>query len=88
MAKYDPLRRHLEAIPIGVSEVTLSFQQVESIIGRALPPSARRLSQWWENPRSHTRHVQARAWMAAGWRVAGVKLGDGESGWVRFVRGR
>jgi hypothetical protein len=46
----------------------LSFEEVEKILGFKLPPSAREHSAaWWSNERGT--HVQARAWMDAGWQV-------------------
>jgi len=50
MSKYDPLRTFLENAEPGMQEMTLTFQQVESILGFALPPSARQHRAWWANP--------------------------------------
>lgn len=62
MAKYDPLERYLSAQP--KSGCTLTFSQIEKIIGAPLPPSARRHKSWWGNDSTH---VQAQTWMGAGW---------------------
>ncbi|MFN3975382.1 MAG: leucine--tRNA ligase [Dehalococcoidia bacterium] len=82
--KYAPLRRLLELYPD--IRLTLTFGEIEGGkpewrealyrfqgIGR-LPPSSRRYRAWWANDR---RHVQARAWLDAGWRVVGVDQGKG-----------
>ena len=61
--KYDPLTRYLA--DLAADEVTLTFAEIEAIIGAPLPPSAR-TSNWWENT---TEHVQAGAWVLAGWRM-------------------
>ena len=53
------------------SPVTLSFQDLEDIIGQALPPSARRHRAWWANNPGRT---LARQWLAAGWRAEQVDL--------------
>jgi hypothetical protein len=53
------------------SPVTLSFQELEHIIGQAFPPSARRHRAWWANSPSRT---LARQWLAAGWRAEQVDL--------------
>lgn len=53
------------------SPVTLSFGDLEDIIGRALPPSARRHRAWWANSPSGT---PARQWLAEGWRARQVDL--------------
>ena len=83
MNKYDPLRTFLEHVAPGTLELTLSFRQVEDIIGSALPPSARKYRQWWANPSSPHDHPYAQAWLAAGWKVDTV---DQRSEWVRFRR--
>ena len=51
----------------------MTFAEVERLIGAPLPTSAYWYQAWWAN--NHTSHVQARAWMAAGWRVL-VDIGD------------
>ena len=57
----------------GSSTVTLTFAHVEQLLGRPLPPSARRHRHWWENDRGHT---HARAWLEAGWRSGPVGIAD------------
>lgn len=47
------------------------FSEIERILGFGLPPSARRHRAWWANTESHS---QARAWLAAGWRVDTVDM--------------
>lgn len=79
MSKYAPLRRHLEGR--NEREVTLSFDRVDELVG-SLPASARNHRAWWANE-TDGRHVQARAWTDAGWRVDEVDL---TAGHVRFVR--
>lgn len=70
MSKYSALRRHLEGVA-GTS-IEMTFDEVADIVG-GLPPSARRYSAWWSNERDG-RHVQAHAWMDAGWRVDSANL--------------
>ena len=66
MAKtYDPIETYLRRRP-GPTE-TLTFARWEQLTGVTLPPSARQYRPWWANDRHH---VQARAWLDAGWRVA------------------
>ncbi len=60
--------------------VTIRFADLEAILGRQLPRSARRDKPWWANASTHS---QARAWLSAGWRVDGVDM-RGET--VRFSR--
>jgi hypothetical protein len=77
---YSPLGDHLRRLD--VDEVALAFAEVERILGRPLPRSARRHRAWWANERSGT-HSHARAWLEAGWRVDAVNLA---AEWVRFRR--
>jgi hypothetical protein len=81
MAKYDALAAYLAAIPPTDRTITLRFSEVDQIVG-GLPPSARRLRQWWANDSK----VEARAWRSAGWHVdeGGV---DFNAETVRFARG-
>ena len=83
MSIYDPLRIFLENAAADMSEMTLSFQRIERILSFALPASARRYRQWWENPRTPGQHSQAQAWLAAGWKVDTV---DQRRERVRFRR--
>lgn len=82
MGKYDPLREHLEAIPSSTRVVTLRFSEVDALVG-GLPPSARRLRQWWANDSK----AEAMAWRAAGWHVDSRGI-DFNAETVRFARGR
>jgi hypothetical protein len=84
MAKYNPLRKYLKAMTPDVSDITLTFAKVEIVLGRSLPASARDYREWWGNENNPTSHVQACAWMRAGWSVDGVDL---ESETVQFRRG-
>ena len=79
--KYDPLTRYLAALT--TDEVTLTFGEIEAILGAPLPRSAR-LREWWANSAGST---WARAWLSAGWRVERRQLW-GDSPAVTFVRAR
>lgn len=79
MGKYDPLARHLRRQ--GSREVTMSFFEVERVLGDMLPKSAGR-PEWWANETDPaSRHVQCRAWLSVGYR-ADLLSGDR----VRFVK--
>ena len=71
MAKYDPLELYLSAQP--EDGCTLTFAQIEEIIGAPLPPSARRHKSWWGNDNTH---VQAQTWMDAGWMTDPPRLDE------------
>jgi hypothetical protein len=65
-----------------LSELVLSFDQIEQIIDAALPRAAHRAS-WWETLRSpQERMPQREACLAAGY--IATRLADGRS--VRFKR--
>ncbi len=79
---YQPLCDHLQTVD--AFRLELSFADIERILGRTLPASARKHRAWWSNERSGT-HSHARAWMDAGWHVASV---DFNAGRVEFSKGR
>jgi Holliday junction resolvase-like predicted endonuclease len=78
MAKYEPLQSYLAARPEQMNRVTMSFDEIEALVG-SLPPSARNHGAWWANDSK----VQAQAWRTAGWRVESV---DQRVGRVAFTR--
>jgi hypothetical protein len=71
MSKYDPLTRHLKASR--ASRVSMGFDEVEAVLGFDLPASARRHRPWWSNEAEGS-HVQARAWVNAGFHAADVDM--------------
>jgi hypothetical protein len=80
MSKYTPLRTFLARA--GKSDLELSFEDIEHTLGFPLPRSARVHRPWWSNEQSGS-HVQARAWMDAGYQVWEVDLNRGRT---RFRR--
>lgn len=64
MTKYSALSQHLSAI--SANTVSLSFSQIEEIIGDQLPNSAFKHQAWWANETDGT-HTWAHLWQAAGW---------------------
>jgi hypothetical protein len=83
MGKYDPLRVFLTTVAAHEAELTLTFQQIESILGFGLPFSAYQHRAWWANPSTPDYHPYAQAWLGAGWKVDTVNQ---EARWVRFRR--
>lgn len=65
-SKYDALAEWL--IASGTSEVRSTFEQIEEVLGFAMPPSARNHPAWWSGS------VVARSIGSAGWRAAQVNL--------------
>ena len=82
MGRYDPLRDYL--VQCGSDEVMLSFTDIESIIGRPLPPSAHNYDAWWANISDSvfTQHSHAKSWHAAGYKAQVNRAGKT----VRFYR--
>lgn len=74
---YSPLTRTLRA---AARDAHFTFEELEDLLNRGLPASARRHRAWWANDESHS---QARAWLKVGYRVDSVSL---EAEWVRFGR--
>src|SRR5687767_212715 len=71
MPKYKPLERHLRVA--GRSRLSLTFAQIERILGARLPGSARRYPAWWSNENEGS-HVQAQAWRGPGYRTEDVDV--------------
>lgn len=68
MSIYDPLRSRLVAT--SESSLVLSFEDIEGLIGQALPKSAHEYDAWWSNEDPNkTTHTQSKAWTTAGFDV-------------------
>ena len=65
--KYKPLEEHLKNS--NSQEVTLTFTEIEKIIGSELPRSARDYPQFWGNTVAETGQPQRDAWVNAGYHV-------------------
>jgi hypothetical protein len=66
--KYNPLEDWFRAQSAGTRQLTLTFGDIEKIIGEKLPKSAQKLKTWWTNlppegcsPRN--------SWLRTGWEV-------------------
>lgn len=70
MGKYEPLTEFLRNQHSG--EVRMTFEQIEHVIGRKLPPVAQRHRAWWSN--SPSNNVMTRAWIEAGFRSEQVDM--------------
>ncbi|HEY3924644.1 MAG TPA: hypothetical protein VGL75_08780 [Acidothermaceae bacterium] len=82
MTKYDGLARLLR--DLSGPRTRLTFETIATAVPGGLPPSAYRRTAWWSNEAQGS-HVQARAWMDAGWRVEELDLADRS---VTFIRSR
>ena len=80
MSDYDGLRDYLKGKT--VPEFVLGFDEIEEIIGAALPRAAQRAS-WWDTLRSPQEKMpQREACLAGGY--AATRMPDGRT--VRFKR--
>lgn len=77
--KYATLRVFLSGQ--SAPRIRMSFDQVAAAAKVKLPASAYRYPQWWQNDAQH--HVQAKAWIEAGYKTENVDV-DAQS--VEFVR--
>jgi hypothetical protein len=77
--KYASLRAFLAAR--SEPRIKMSFKDVAAAAKVKLPASAFRYPQWWQNDAEH--HVQAKAWLEAGYKTENVDLGAQS---VEFVR--
>lgn len=83
--KYEPLEQYLKEQASTSSAVTLSFEQIEAMLGAKLPASAYDHRAWWGNEQDTTIHPQKKAWDSAGYVVDFVRQTRG-LGQVRFKR--
>jgi hypothetical protein len=67
--KYVPLRDYLTSYL--ASQLTLSLEHIEHILGSKLETAAYAFKSWWENDR---KNPQAIAWLEAGWEVENADL--------------
>jgi uncharacterized membrane protein len=65
VGKYDPLQDFLASQPADQRELTMSFTDIENLVGR-LPPYARSRPAWWANSGVSD---AGQAWRQAGWQV-------------------
>ena len=67
--KYQPLHNYLKQLP-QEGPVELTFDEIQSATGIALPHSARASRAWWAN----SANLQGKAWLEAGWLVDAVDI--------------
>ena len=73
MSKYTALGRYLHET--GRDTVTISFAEIERILGTALPASARTHRAWWSNNAEN--NVATREWLGAGYQTQQVDIKRG-----------
>jgi CBS domain-containing protein len=75
---YAALAAHLKAQRIAV--ISLTFQQIERILGKGLPVSAFEYRAWWANDPAKP---QSAAWLDEGWRTVAVNMNERRLTFVR-----
>lgn len=71
-SKYENLENYLAHRSKTNWQISLSFKEVEQIIGAPLPRSAYVYREWWSNQSDTSNRPQARAWIRAGYLVEQV----------------
>ncbi len=70
MSRYDRLKEYLRQR--AGQRIAITFAEIEEVLGRPLPASARRHRAWWSN--NPTNNVMTNAWLEAGYRTADVDM--------------
>ena len=83
MGRYDALGVYLSRL--SVSEWRASFADIEKIIGRKLPDSARNYPAWWAN-QSNGGHSQSQAWQGPGWQTRDLDLASEKVTFYKFTK--
>ncbi len=81
MTKYDSLGGYLNRS--NALQITLSFKDVERILGFKLPETAKLERAWWGNRRTGSAR-QSDAWMHAGWQVFFADMHRREITFVKY----
>jgi len=75
MSKYTPLGKYLEKT--GQIRITLTFAEIEQIIGGKLPAYLRKWEAgWYGTAGGSPTHYQKKAWCSAGYQVETLELGS------------
>jgi hypothetical protein len=72
MSKYDPLYKWLNGQR--AQRISMTFSQIERVLGFALPNSAREYRAWWANDRSGKSHPYCKSWLDAGYKTERVEM--------------
>ena len=86
MALYHPLNHYLQAAAKhGEAELTLTLDEIETILGFPLSQMARQNADWWQAD-AHNHHAWTRSWQKAGWTIGRLETGaNGEIKAVMFA---
>ncbi|MCY3768601.1 MAG: hypothetical protein OXG56_04430 [Gammaproteobacteria bacterium] len=70
MSKYEPLADHLRES--SQPALSMTFDEIEEVVGAKLPPSAFKHRAWWSNNPANS--VITDAWLGAGYETAKVDM--------------
>jgi hypothetical protein len=79
--KYEHLKQFLDRAPAHINALTLTFAQIELIIGDELPPGAYKYPAGWAN---HKGFARARGWLPH-WRTGHVRVEEQRVTFTRAV---
>ena len=83
MALYHPLNHYLQAATKrGETAITLTLDEIETILGFPLSHVARQNPDWWQAD-THSHHAWTRSWQKAGWALE--KLETSAKGEIKAV---
>jgi hypothetical protein len=68
---YKGLEEFLQTLPVDQYQLAISLDELDAVIGRSLPKTAREDRTWWANTQNSS---HARSWLNAGWLVDQVYL--------------
>lgn len=73
MGRYERLYKWLRTS--SGPRISLTFEQIEEILGFGLPDTARKDAAWWANEKTaQFRYNQRRAWLNAGFHTENLSL--------------
>jgi hypothetical protein len=70
--KYSPLEEYLKGQRQEITEIPMTFEEVEKIIDDKLPPAAFKHRPWWSNNPSNS--TITNAWLNAGFKTERVHM--------------
>ena len=82
MTKYAALEVHLRES--GQDSVTMTFAEIERVIGADLPPSAFKHRPWWSNNPSNS--VITHSWLKAGYKTENVDMAGKKLDFVKTAQ--
>lgn len=72
MSKYEKLANYLSGL--ADQKVSMTFADVEQVLGSKLPPVAYSSNAFWANSRTNDSHTWAHLWQGAGWQASNVDV--------------